>query len=455
MKFQWPINFRRETKASEVGQIIAASYAGMSIWSKRDYAKFSQEAYVKNAVGYRCVKLIAGNAAAVKFILYDKNNEIIPEHPILKLLSHPNPANGGSALFEEFYSFFLLAGNAYIEEVRSSPNSMPVELWGHRPDRMKIVPGALGIPKRYEFDLGGNRAIWRVDQVTGQSDILHVKDFNPTDDWYGLSRIEPAAFGVDRHNAASAHNKALLDNGARPTGALIFEPVKTPDGTVTAPQEVIDAAQKKMSEHTGPAAAGIPFVMGGEIKWIDMGITPRDMDFSAGKDDAARDICTAIGVPHMLIVPGSATYNNIREAKLELWEQTIFPMLDKTIDEINNWLVPQYGDGLRLEVDKDAISDLEPRRESKRKSTVELLAAGVIDINEARDDLQYGLRPDDAVGKVDATVLTALIAGIDTIGFDPLIRYAKSVGLFTPDMSEQQIIDAATAYLDQTTGTKP
>jgi phage portal protein BeeE len=63
-----------------------------------------------------------------------------------------------------------------------------------------------------------------------------------------------------------------------------------------------------------------------------MGVTPKDMDFAAGKDDAARDICTAFGVPHVLIVPGQSTYNNIREAKLELWEDTILPLVDKAVD---------------------------------------------------------------------------------------------------------------------------
>jgi hypothetical protein len=154
------------------------------------------------------------------------------------------------------------------------------------------------------------------------------------------------------------------------------------------------------------------------------------MDFAKGKEDAARDICTAFGVPHILIVPGQSTYNNVREAKLELWEDTILPLIDKAVDSLDAWLTPQFDPSLRLGVDLDEISALEPRREAKRKSVVELLEKGVIDDDEAREALQYGPRPDSAVKKVDAPVLTALIKGAETDGgITPLFRYLISVGL--------------------------
>jgi HK97 family phage portal protein len=142
-------------------------------------------------------------------------------------------------------------------------------------------------------------------------------------------------------------------------------------------------------------------VFGGNVEWEEMGISPRDMDFAAGKEDAARDICTSYGVPHILIVPGQSTYNNVREAKLELWEDTILPLIDKAVDALDAWLTPQFGDGLKLGVDLDEISALEPRRESKRKSVVELLDKGVIDADEAREALQYEPRAAEAVKKVD------------------------------------------------------
>jgi phage portal protein BeeE len=49
-----------------------------------------------------------------------------------------------------------------------------------------------------------------------------MKLFHPADDHYGLSPIEAAATAIDTHNTASRWNKALLDNSARPSGALVY-----------------------------------------------------------------------------------------------------------------------------------------------------------------------------------------------------------------------------------------
>ena len=36
--------------------------------------------------------------------------------------------------------------------------------------------------------------------------------------------LEAAAIAIDTHNSAAAWNKALLDNAARPSGALVYDP---------------------------------------------------------------------------------------------------------------------------------------------------------------------------------------------------------------------------------------
>lgn len=434
MKWWWPFP-RPETKVSASGPAISYAHVGRPVWTPRQYEKQADEAYVRNAVAFRCAKLIATSAASAPWLLKDKRGGVIEEHPLLNLLKRPAPMIGGASLFEAVYAYLLLAGNSYLEAVAPQETAPPRELWALRPDRMKVIAGEHGLPRGYEYDVNGRTVRWDADPVTGAGPVLHFKEFHPLNDWYGLSRVDPAAYAVDRHNAASAHNKALLDNGARPSGALVFEPVKLSDGSVqAAPPEVIQKAEKELKEkHGGPANSGRAFVFGGNVRWEEMGITPKDMDFGAGKEDAARDICLSFGVPHILIVPGQATYNNVREAKLELWEDTILPLIDKVVDQLDAQLAPRFGEGLSLGVDLDEISALEPRRESKRKSVVELLDKGVIDEDEAREALQYGPRKAEAVKKIDAAVLTALIKGADQEGgIVPLYRYLRSVGLLDP-----------------------
>lgn len=442
----WPFTRKNETKESATGPALAMNVLGRPVWTPRDYGNFAKEAYVQNAVSYACIKLVASNAASANWLLFDKRDKEVDSHPLLELLKHPNPMTGQNAFFEAVFAYLLLAGNSYLEAV-GPKGKPPKELWIPRPDRMKVIPGAYGIPVAYEYDHNGRTVRWNVSQVNGKSPILHLKEFHPANDWYGMARTEPAAFAIDRHSAASAHNKALLDNGARPSGALIFKPVVLGDKSVNAaPQAVIDMADEKLKERTGPKNAGRPMIFGGNVEWQEMGLSPKDMDFGANKDDAARDICLAFGVPHLLVVPGSSTYSNMKEAELQLWEATILPLVRLLQDHLNAWLCPMFGDGLRLEFDEDAISALEPRREIKRNTTISLLDKGLITLDEAREALQYEPWDRGAVRKVDASVLKALLDGVDQVGFDPLVRYCKSVGLIDPALSNED----ATAILQST-----
>ena len=381
---------RQPRASSGAGQAISAWNVGQPTWTPRRYDQLAEEAYLRNAVAYRCTAMIASAAASIPWLLKDKAGKELEQHALLDLLAKPGPMIGGQSLFEAFYAYTLLSGNGYLEGVGPSDRRPPMELWTHRPDRMTSIAGAFGMPRGYRYEAHGVVKTWDVDQVTGQGPILHLRLFHPLNDWYGLSPVEPAAYGIDRHNSASAHNKALLDNGARPSGALIFKPVQTGPGQMTsAPGDVIQKAEARLAErHGGPENAGRPLVLGGDIDWKEMGLSPRDMDFGKGKDDAARDICTSFGVPHMLIVPGSATYNNLREARLQLYEDTVLPLAERARDALNAWLSPRFGDRLTLEHDLDEIPALEPRRETKRNATVLLWKSGLLTRDEARADLE-------------------------------------------------------------------
>lgn len=438
-----------EQKVSAAGVAVSMGLVNQPVWTERDFYNLSRESYNLNAVAFRCVKIIASGAATIPLLLKDRSDKDIESHALIDLIRRPSPMVGQQQFFEQVYGYLMLAGNSYVEQVAPSDNKPPRELWTLRPDRIKIIAGDNGMPAFYEYEVFGRRVRWPVDQLTGESRVMHLKEFHPTDDWYGLSRVEAAAYALDRHNAASIHNKALLDNGARPSGALIFEPVKVGDNAIPAPASAIDAAVADLeTRHQSPSNAGKPLVFGGNVRWEEMGLSPKDMDFGEGKADAARDICTAFGVPHILVVPGSATYNNIKEAKLELYEETILPLADNVLTSFNYWLCPKFGDGLKFEPDLDEISALEPRRESKRKTIVELKNSGILTDDEARDALQYGKRDPNSVQKVDPSVLNALLQSVQTVGMTPLFRYMRSVGLVEPNATEKDLLDAAMELLD-------
>ena len=449
-----------DQKYSEVGSLIAAHDVGRPVWSKRDFESFAKEAYQFNAVAYHCIRLTAVSAANVKIVLR-QGDKLIDSHPLLDLLARPGAQRSGKQVMTAVYSYLRLAGNSYLEMV-GPENGPPLELWEQRPDRIKVVPAVTGLPAAYEYEVNGRKRRWDVNPIDGSSDLMHIKEFHPTDDWYGMSPIEPAATGVDRNNAAAKHNKALLDNGARPSGALVLEPQKTSgiDGVVAAPKDVVDKAYKQlMDRHGGPENAGKPMVLGGIVKWIEMGLSPKDMDFEANKDDSARDICLSLGVPPVLVLKGESTYNNLAEADLDFHEQTVLPLAEHVVSHFNAALVPRFDGDLELAIDEDSVAALEPRRAKRRESTTDLFDRGIIDTDEARAMLGYDERPDGMVSKVDAATITALLNAAPSVGIEPLARYMISVGLVAKGTTTEAIVAAALNFIeddddeDETTGT--
>lgn len=346
-----------ETKASRSAALLALSSAGQPAWTPRDYAALAREGFQSNAIVYRVVRMIAEAAANVPWLYFDGRNER-PDHPLASLLRDPNPLESSADLFEQLYGFLLVSGNAYAEAVRV--DGVPREHYALRPDRMTIVPGARGWPEAYEYNVDGRKLRYPVSH--DQRPILHVRLFHPLNDYYGLSPMEAAANAIDVHNAAMGWNKALLDNGARPSGALVYN---GPPG-VSLTTEQFERLKTELEESfQGTANAGRPLLLEGGLDWKALSVSPRDMDFIEAKAAAAREIALAFGVPPLLIgLPGDNTYSNYSEANRAFWRQCVLPLAQRMAAHMARWLGPDFGTPPSIELDLDAIAALSEEREA-------------------------------------------------------------------------------------------
>jgi len=345
----------RETKHSRTGPLIALTSAGRARWTPRDYANLASEGFTKNPVVYRCVRMIAEAAASTGMVVF-ADGVRADDHPLARLLAKPNPEQSGAEWLEGVYAALQTAGNAYVE---AAGEDAPEELWSLRPDRVTIVAGRAGWPDAYEYTVDG-RSVRIVRGADGWMPAMQLKLFHPTDDYYGLSPLEAAAFAIDVHNASGAWNKALLDNAARPSGALVYG---GKDGErLTAEQFAL--LKEELSSHAGMMNAGRPLVLEGGLDWKPMSLSPAEMDFIAGKHAAAREIALAFGVPPQLLgIPGDATYANYREANAAFWRQTVIPLVKKAAGAMTGWLGERFA-GCEIRADLDAVSALQPERDA-------------------------------------------------------------------------------------------
>jgi HK97 family phage portal protein len=338
-----------EQKAAGGQSILALNQLGAANWSGRGFASLVNNGFAKNPVVYRCVRLIAESANRVPLAVNEKGQRA-DEHPLTSLLHRPNGRQSGSEMLEAVYAYLQTAGNAYLQAAIIGGEIKG--LFCLRPDRMKVVAGQDGWPMAYDYTAGGRAQRLRQDSEPVPS-VLHMALFHPLDDHYGMAPLDAAHTSLDVHNAAGAWNKALLDNAARPSGALVY----AAGHSMTRDQ--FERLKSELEQtFSGPSNAGRPMVLDGGLDWKTIALTPRDMDFIEAKNAAARDIALAFGVPPMLLgIPGDNTYSNLAEANRALWRQTIIPLVLRVADELSNWLGPTF-DGATITPDFDGVEAL-------------------------------------------------------------------------------------------------
>lgn len=366
--------FTTENKQFRSQPLVSLHTVGQPQWTPRNYAAIAREGFAGNAIGYRCVRMIAEAAGSVPLLLYNGDVETTA-HPFLDLLKKPNPTQSRPELIENIISFLLVAGNSYIEI--SSLDGTPRELVTLRPDRVKVVAGANGWPEAFDYTVYGSSVRLSAEQV------LHLKMFNPLDDYYGQSPLEAAQRSIDTHNSASAWNKAMLDNAARPSGALVFA---ASEGKLTNDQ--FERIRSELeATYQGAANAGRPMVLEGGLDWKQMGYSPADMEFTETKNASAREIALALGVPPMLLgIPGDNTFANYAEANRSFWRQTVVPLLGRVTEALNNFVGPKFENDLRLTFDLDQVEALSPDRDALWKRVND---ASFLTVDEKRSAVGY------------------------------------------------------------------
>jgi HK97 family phage portal protein len=343
-------NAPAEHKAYGTQTLVSLSQLGAANWSSRGFASLANQGYARNPVVYRCIRLIAETANRVPLVVSEGGRRL-DEHPLAQLLRRPNGRQSGGELLEGVYAYLQTSGNAYLQA--GMVDRQVRGLFALRPDRVSVVAGQDGWPAAYDYTVGGRTTRLRQDSEPVPH-VLHMALFDPLDDHYGMAPLEAAATSLDIHNAAAQWNKALLDNAARPSGALVYSVA----GQNLTPGQFERLKSELEQNFSGAANAGRPMLLEGGLDWKTIALSPRDMDFIEAKNAAARDIALAFGVPPMLLgIPGDNTYSNLAEANRALWRHTLIPLVVRVAEELSNWLAPAFG-GAVLAPDFEGVEAL-------------------------------------------------------------------------------------------------
>lgn len=328
-------------------------------WTHPSFAALARQGFMRNPIVHRCVRMISEAAAAVPWLAYRGDDEV-RDHPLLQTLARPNAHQSHAAFVETVYGYLLLSGNAYVQ--RSEPAASRVHLHCLRPDRVRVEHDDDGWPTAIVHETGTGPRRIALDDGSMTPPVLHLSLFNPLHETDGFAPLQAALTALDIHNAAARWNKALLDNAARPSGALVYAPG---DGSNLSPEQYEQLKRELEEGYSGAINAGRPLLLEGGLDWKAMGLSPRDMDFIEAKNAASRDIALAFGVPPMLLgIPGDNTYSNYQEAQRAFYRLTVLPLVRRTTEAFGHWLGALGGDPVRLGYDLDRVESLSTERDA-------------------------------------------------------------------------------------------
>ncbi|MCL9999091.1 MAG: phage portal protein [Erythrobacter sp.] len=312
------------------------------------YERGIREGFLANPIAQRSVRLLAEGIGQAPLACSDP-----------RLAALVTATSAGQSLVETLAANLLLHGNGYVQIIKDAGGT-PVELFALRPDRVQVVLDGKGWLVAYDYTVTGERTRIALEDEDGWPGVIAIRAMHPLDDHRGAGALEAAWQAVLIHNAATAWNRALLDNAARPSGALVYE---TGDGASLAHEQFERLKRELDIAFSGAANAGRPMLLDGGLKWQSMALSPADMDFATLKSAAARDIALAFGVPPMLLgLPGDNTYANYREANRALWRLTLLPLAEKLFAALREGLAPWFPQG-QLGIDLDRVPALSEDRE--------------------------------------------------------------------------------------------
>jgi len=288
---QWPFKLQKKSSISEANFINIGNHA----YSINDLRSYSKDGYAQNSTIYSCIRKIATNAASVK-LKVKVNDERQIGHPLETLLRRPNPDDGDKEFFIASYSWLMLTGNLFTSKTVVS--GRPVELWNWQPYNIAIGHSSVNpmMPSSYIFRKGSRgQKVWDVNPITGESDILHWSLFNPSEEmpFFGQSPLSAAASSADQLNAANKWRFNGFKNDMAPSGILSTE-------------QMIDAAthnelSKTMDRESGWKRAKRFLILGGGMKYTQLGLSAKESDWLAGSKFNKQEIAEVYGVPTQLL----------------------------------------------------------------------------------------------------------------------------------------------------------
>lgn len=316
--------------------------------------------------------------------------EQIDNHPFLEVMENPNPTMTGRELRESSFAYLLITGNAI--EYASVPGagsraSQPQQLWSIPSPCVKPVMSGNRLDP-----IEGYAITYSYNKTIPKNQITHFKYFNPVgetqgfeDSYWGYSPLGSARNQISQKRYADLAQGNLFANMG-PSGIISGN---NPRGSQPAPEltpeQAVAINDDFIQNHTGAHKAGSIIITPADVKWVQIGLSPVDLQILEFNKDLERQIANIYGYPSQLLNP-DGTLANSDSGDVRVITNCVLPLLRKCDDVRTRMIRQWYGDNSLVYM---SDTDVYPELEVDKKALVEWMVMARCTTTEIRNAVGY------------------------------------------------------------------
>ena len=297
----------------------------------------------------------------------------VVDHPVLDLITRPNPYQNGEAFDYQAFLFAQIVGEMFTlaADVSDGP-----QLWPMLPQYTEPMPDVDEVVRGYAY--GRDRsAVTTYDA----GDVLHFKYADHIDDpYHGMGPLHgclPAARIISENEDFDIE---MIDAGNLPLAFVTLDPnhYSTPDA--------VNDFRKYMERQTRGAKGKTKPIVGVGLGLVNGMPSAKDLQSLEKLREHKATVRQAFGVPEALLELNSANLASATEGMDQFWNLTGRPLLNKRADHLTENLLPMMGmepGRYFLAYDDPTLDDTEAEA---RIAQLEI-GMGALSINEYRESI--------------------------------------------------------------------
>ncbi len=328
-------------------------------------------AYKSVAWAYRCVQLRCNALSGVPWSVLRGETEQELVWPMESLLWKTEAA-------------LLLFGAAYLLKTKARFVLNGGLQWLN-PQTMRVVSNQTKGITGFEQLVGSEKRTYAPEE------IVYFHSWNPADDLgAGVSPMQVVLDALGLAANANAWAAKFFEHGGIP--AVILTTDQTPPD---AEIERVRSVWKQMYE--GVRNAFRTAILRYGLKPTIVGSPIKDLAMTELMGGVRQQIAMAFGVPPSMVGDSASNYATARTERLSFWQDTLLPEATLLEATLNEQLFEPLG--LRFEFQTGAIEAIQQDEAEKALNVAKLLEAGIITVQEARDQMGFGPAPAELLEK--------------------------------------------------------